>query len=143
MSWAVKLSVSGMLVMLLGLPAGSVDAPRGTDWKPEGCRPAVTDNPALDAPTRSSRTFHADTHNADEVAVAVPPVMELAWVAEEKMFIVEGPTFDEQGNIYFTPNRSKEPVLLVSLAPEDGSRRWAIKGRNINGAGTRSLLPRD
>ena len=141
MSWAVKLSVSGMLVMLLGQPvAGSADVPRGTDWKPEGCRPAVTDNPALDAPTRYSRTFHADTHNADEVAVAVPPVMELAWVAEEKMFVVEGPTFDEQGNIYFTPNRSKEPVLLVSLSPADGSRRWAIKGRNINGAGAPLVL---
>ncbi|HUT52682.1 MAG TPA: PQQ-binding-like beta-propeller repeat protein [bacterium] len=141
MSGKIQLALAGMLVMCLGNPElKPFDLSPRTDWKPEGCRPAVTTNPILDAPTGYSRTFHADTHNADEVAVAVPPVLELAWVAEEKMYVIEGPTFDEKGNLYFTPNASDEPVLLVSLAPEDGSRRWAIKGRNINGAGAPLVL---
>jgi outer membrane protein assembly factor BamB len=109
--------------------------PEPTAWRPAGCRPEVTNNPALGAPTTYSRTFHGDSHNADEVSIAVPPVFEQKWVSQKDMFIVEGPTFDAAGNIYFTPSRSPESLLLVSLSPEDGSRRWGIPGKNVNGAG--------
>jgi len=137
-----------MLVGCLKPTLRKFGPPAPTAWRPEGCRPEVTDNPALGAPTSYSRTFHGDAHNADEVSVAAPPVFERKWVSQEDMFIVEGPTFDAAGNIYFTPSRAPESLLLVSLSPEDGSRRWAIPGKNVNGAGAPLVLnnpdsPRD
>ncbi len=134
------------LMVLIGL-AGCIKPtlktfgePEKTAWRPEGPRPPASDNQALSAPTTYSRTFHADTHNADEVSIAAPPMFELQWVAEKGMFIVEGPTLDRAGNVYFTPTYTKESVVLVSLSSEDGSRRWDIQGDSNDGGGAPLVL---
>lgn len=107
--------------------------PDRTDWKPAGCRYVPSDHPALGAPTPAFRTLHADVVNSDEVAIAVGPVLEVAWTAETHTFSPEGPTFDRDGNLYFSPLFTMEHVILISLDPETGKRRWAIEGFPLAG----------
>jgi len=111
--------------------------PERTDWAPDGPRtvPYIGDasDPAggdvLGNPAVFWRTMHGDGLNSDEVAIAAAPVFEQDWVAEPNTFNGTGPTFDKSGNLYFSPRFSPgEEVLLISLDPNDGSRRWAIKG---------------
>ena len=111
--------------------------PERTDWAPDGPRlvPYIGDasDPAggdvLGNPAGFFRTMHGDSLNSDEVAIAAAPVFEQDWVSEPNTFNGTGPTFDKSGNLYFSPVRtSGEEVLLISLDPNDGSRRWAITG---------------
>ncbi len=111
--------------------------PERTAWAPEGPRtvPYIGDasDPAggdvLGNPAGYFRTLHGDSLNSDEVAIAAAPVFEQDWVAEPHTFNPTGPTFDKSGNVYFAPRFSpEEDVILISLDPNDGSRRWAITG---------------
>lgn len=115
----------------------SYNPPAPTGWAPDGPRslpyigdasdPAGTD--VLGNPVGFFRTLHGDSLNSDEVTIATAPVFEADWVAEPNTFNPEGPTFDKSGNLYFSPTFSpEEDVLLISLDPKDGSRRWAVKG---------------
>jgi hypothetical protein len=70
--------------------------------------------------------LHGDTHNSDELRVSASPSVELDWTAEPHLFIAEGPTEDIDGNLYFSPIGPQENLILVSLEPATGSRRWAI-----------------
>ncbi len=82
----------------------------------------------LGNPVSHFRALHAGSLNTDEIAIVTAPVFEEGWLAEPDMFVSEGPTFDRSGNAYFSPTFSQnEAVSLVSLNPDDGSRRWVIK----------------
>jgi hypothetical protein len=88
-------------------------------------------------------TMHAGPNNSDNVWVAVAPKMELAWVAEPSFYVPEGPTFDNEGNLYFSPLFPQEDVSLVSLDAETGERNWAIEGDGINGGSGATLILND
>jgi len=83
--------------------------------------------------------MHVGPNNSDNVWVAAAPKMELDWVAETSFYIPEGPTFDNQGNLYFSPLFPQEDVSLVSLDAETGERNWAVEGDGIN-AGSGAIL---
>jgi hypothetical protein len=77
-------------------------------------------------------TFHAmhvDTRNSDEIWSVAAPVVQYEWTAEPELYVAEGPTFDNAGNLYFAPVGAREDVSLVSLDRETGRRRWSIPGR--------------
>jgi hypothetical protein len=101
--------------------------PPRTAWKPEGCRTVPTTNAVLGSRDRW-RMLHSDAVNSDEVSIALAPVFEQDWLAEPNTFNVTVPTFDAAGNLYFAPFLPYENVIMISLDPEDGSRRWAIPG---------------
>ena len=42
-------------------------------------------------------------------------------------------TFDRDGNLYFNPLFPGEEVILVSLDPDTGTRRWDIEGFSYGG----------
>ena len=54
-------------------------------------------------------------------------VFEYAWSVEPEMYVVEGPTLDDEGNLYFCPFSPKENVSLISLDGINGKRRWIIE----------------
>ena len=58
---------------------------------------------------------------------------------EKDKFIVEGPTVDHLGNLYFSPLWSPKEEILVSLEPTKGKRRWALPGHGY-GAGAPLIL---
>ncbi len=115
------------------------DPPAKTSWKPEGCRTVPHPDPILGNPVKHHRALHADSLNSDEVAIALTPVFEVEWVAEPHTYLVEGPTFDSAGNIYYNPILPPEDIFLISLDPTDGSRRWVIPGAG-NGGGAPLIL---
>lgn len=117
----------------------SYSEPGLTDWRPKGTR-RYSSNPSMTArPVAFGRALHTDIHGSDEVATVLAPMFEPAWTVETHMFVAEGPVFDSTGNIYFSPAFSAEPVLVVSLEPKSGQRRWAIAGESA-GAGTPLIL---
>ncbi len=103
-----------------------------TYWAPEGPRVLPNTPEIVGSPATYWRAHHSDTVNSDEVIIAAAPMFKPDWIAEEKMWLFEGPTLDSMGNLYFSP-ASAEEVLLVSLAP-DGQRRWVVQGLS-NGCG--------
>jgi outer membrane protein assembly factor BamB len=109
--------------------------PGKTPWVPDGCRTAPSDDEVLGLPAEHFRGLHADTLNSDEVGIALAPVYEYVWTAEPLFFIAEGPVFDKDGNIYFSPLFPGENVMLVSLEPENGARRWTVPGTTLYGGG--------
>lgn len=111
------------------------DLPEKTQWRPEGAR-RVSSNPNINArQAMFGRALHTDTHGSDEVGAVMAPAFELAWHAEPNLFVSEGPVFDSAGNIYFSPIFPPEDVVVVSLEPKTGKRRWVLKGFGA-GAGT-------
>jgi len=141
-----KNAVNPILILVcLALALGCTPTPREfdpppkTSWKPEGCRTVPHADPILGNPVKHHRALHADSLNSDEVAIALTPVFEAEWVAEPYTYIVEGPTFDSAGNIYYNPILPAEDIFLISLDPTDGSRRWVIPGAG-NGGGAPLIL---
>lgn len=137
----VYLGVSGkgsiVLIRLLATEstARSYPLPEKTSWKPIGPR-KISGNKNINArQVTFGRALHTDTHGSDEIATVIAPAVALDWTAETNFFIAEGPVFDAQGNIYFSPIFPPEDVILVSLEPEKGERRWALEGLGA-GAGT-------
>jgi len=107
-------------------------------WVPE---PAALEMmvPASPIPVNNSfRTLHSDTRCSDEIATAVAPMLTVDWSAETNMFVGEGPTFDDEGNLYFSPVYSGD-ASLISLDGKTGKRRWAIPG-TTSGAGAPLVL---
>ena len=111
------------------LPAAkSFPPPDLTTWTPLGCRLAEPPDPVL--PRRDGwHMLHGDTASSDEVSIALPAVLRTDWTAETASYNVTGPVFDSNGNLYFSPLIPYENVVLVSLEPASGARRWAIAGR--------------
>ena len=114
--------------------------PAATDWKPQGLRRYSRNPHPAARPASFGRALHTDLHGADEVTTAIAPMFEVDWTAETNMFVAEGPVFDAQGNVYFSPVFPPEPVLLVSLDGETGERRWTLTGDELGGAGTPLVL---
>lgn len=102
-------------------------APEKTQWRPMGAR--VTGQHGYDIipePTKWN-AIHVGVANSDSVWGVAAPMFELDWVAEPSYFIGNGPLFDNQGNLYFSPQfYHGERVVLVSLDAKTGARRWAL-----------------
>ncbi len=130
-------AIVALIILFSPFTPETYGPPSRTGWAPDGPRslPYIGDasDPAggdvLGNPVGYFRTLHGGSLNGDEVAIATAPVFAADWVAEPNTFNPEGPTFDKSGNVYFSPTFSpEEDVLLISLDPNDGSRRWAVKG---------------
>lgn len=107
----------------------SFPPPLPSVWQPQGPRhTAAGENAVLPWPD-TFHTMHVDVANSDELWIAAAPVVEHEWVAESEMYVAEGPTFDNQGNLYFSPINPREDVSLVALDARRGQRRWSIPGR--------------
>lgn len=111
------------------------EPPAKTLWKPIGARKAGRHDYSVIPEPTAFHTMHVGVDNTDELWTVVSPMVELDWVAEAEMYVPEGPTFDDAGNLYFSPYNPKEDVSLVSLEIATGKRRWTIPGRGAgNGA---------
>lgn len=101
--------------------------PDVTGWAPVGCRVPSYDD-AVVSSRQTWRNIHGDAGGTDEISRAIAPVLTQDWTAETATYNVTGPVLDDDGNLYFSPLAPYENVVLVSLDPSDGSRRWAIPG---------------
>jgi outer membrane protein assembly factor BamB len=103
----------------------SVAVPPPPVWRPTGCRSVPFTHPVL--PDRNAfRRTHGDLDSSDEVALAYPPVFAREWIAEPQLYQVTTPAFDAAGNLYASPFRSYEHILLLSLDGTTGERRFAL-----------------
>jgi outer membrane protein assembly factor BamB len=115
-------------------------APPGrTAWKPEGVRRISRSDNINARQVTFGRLMHTDTHGSDEIATVFAPAIARDWTAESNFFVPEGPVFDTQGNIYFSPVFPPEDVIVVSIEPQAGKRRWVLEGVSA-GAGTPLIL---
>ena len=98
-----------------------------TNWAPEGCRTVPIEHPVL--PGRETWTnMHGDSLASDQIERVIGPMLVQDWTAESATYNPTGPTFDRNGNLYFSPLSPYEDVVMISLDPADGSRRWSIAG---------------
>jgi outer membrane protein assembly factor BamB len=112
----------------------------GTQWRPQGNPTVGLSHTHVAAPI-TFRTMHVGLNNSDQLWIATAPEQELAWVAEQDMYIPEGPTLDNLGQIYFSPLYPQEDVSLVVLNPENGQRVWSLPHKGDNkGAGAPLIL---
>src|SRR6185369_8197933 len=120
----------------------SFPPPGRTAWTPAGCR---TPDPIASplASRRAWRSLHSDEVNTDEVDVAYAPSFVSNWVAEPNTFNPTGPVFDDDGNLYFVPLFPYEDVVLISLDPATGARRWSIPRTTAAPVGSGSPLVLD
>lgn len=124
--------VSSVAVSLITISASAqltslkdFDIPGPSTWVPEGCRDVAQSPDALTS--RSTwRSLHSDVRSSDEITRSIAPVFETEWIAEPNTYNPTGPVFDSGGNVYFSPLAPIEPVVMISIDPTDGSRRWAI-----------------
>jgi outer membrane protein assembly factor BamB len=101
--------------------------PGKTGWKPVGARTAGNYSYDIIPEPDTFNAIHVGVVNSDSVWGVAAPMFELDWVAEPSYFIGNGPLFDNEGNLYFSPQfYHGERILLVSLDAETGEQRWAI-----------------
>ncbi|HEY7776552.1 MAG TPA: PQQ-binding-like beta-propeller repeat protein [Kineobactrum sp.] len=112
----------------------------GTAWRPVGNPTVGAFNKHVATPI-TFRTMHVGLNNSDQLWIATAPEQELAWIAEQEMYIPEGPTMDNLGRIYFSPLYPREDVSLVVLDPGTGERLWSLPHKGDNkGAGAPLIL---
>ena len=117
----------------------SVGCSSGAEQNPPGARTVGTYGYEIIPEPNAFHTMHVGPNNSDNVWVALAPRLELDWVAETSFYVPEGPTYDNQGNLYFSPLFPQEDVSLVSLDAATGTRNWAIPGNGSN-AGSGAVL---
>ena len=101
--------------------------PEKTQWKPIGPRLAGQHSYDIIPEPDTFSAIHVNTANSDAVWGVAAPMFELDWVAEPGYFVGNGPLFDNEGNLYFSPQfYHGERVVLVSLDGKTGERRWTI-----------------
>jgi hypothetical protein len=101
--------------------------PEKTQWKPVGARSAGQHSYDVIPEPDTFHAIHVGAVNSDNVWVAAAPMFELDWVAEPSYFVGNGPVFDNEGNLYFSPQfYHGEPVAVVSLDAQTGERRWVL-----------------
>lgn len=139
----MKRFVVVLLLLVLGLVVAgerwlrAIPSPRSfapppaTTWTPHGPRLAAQERNLILPLPDAFHTMHVGSMNSDEVWSAVAPAFELDWTAEPEMYVAEGPTFDNQGNLYFSPIAPREDVSLVALDRTTGRRRWTIPGAGM------------
>ena len=131
----VLIGASAFWFWLTRIPqARSFVPPSATQWLPSGPRTASLNTNAVNPVPDGFHTMHVGASNSDEVWSVVAPAYALDWVAEPEMFIAEGPTFDNAGNLYFSPNNPRDDISLVALDRLTGKRRWVVPGKG-DGAG--------
>ncbi|MFT5042814.1 MAG: hypothetical protein ACI8TX_003807, partial [Hyphomicrobiaceae bacterium] len=107
--------------------AKTLETPGLSGWVPTGCRSGAVR--ASELPPRNAwRNLHGDARSSDEITRAIAPATEIVWDAESDTYNLTGPVFDDAGNLYFAPTLAFDDSVLISLNPDDGSRRWAIAG---------------
>lgn len=137
---AVCVTLAGLLAWqwLVRIPQPrSFALPAAALWQPAGPRKAHARNSAVLPLPDSFHTMHADTANTDELWSVVAPAFEADWLAETGLYLPEAPTFDNRGQLYFSPTNAREDVSLVALDTATGKRLWSVPGR---GAGNGSPL---
>jgi outer membrane protein assembly factor BamB len=117
----------------------SFPAPQKTRWVPDGPRRAGPGDYAVIPEPDTFHTMHVGVNNTDEVWSVAAPQVRYEWTAEPELYVPEGPTFDNEGNLYFSPVSPREDVSLVSLERASGRRRWSIPGRGA-GCGAPLIL---
>lgn len=107
----------------------------------------LTHIPPLLSPTsvlpvnKGTRTEHVSMNKDNFVWGVAAPMFSLDWVVEEDKFIYNGgPTFDDDGNLYFSPLNPHEDVYIVCLDAVTGERKWSFKGSGPGG-GAPLILP--
>jgi hypothetical protein len=113
-----------------------------TSWAPVGARTVGNYDYEVIPQPNAFHTMHAGPNNTDTVWVATAPQMELAFVSETNFYVPEGPTYDNEGNLYFSPLFPQSPdfdVSLVSIDADTGAHNWAIPGDGHN-AGSGAIL---
>ena len=121
----------------VGTPPASV-----TEWAPDGARTVGDYDYEVIPKPNAFHTMHAGPNNTDNVWVALAPRLELDWISETELYVPEGPTYDNAGNLYFSPLFPPLPgrdVSLVSLDLATGARNWEIEGDGLN-AGSGAIL---
>ncbi|MGB8330323.1 MAG: PQQ-binding-like beta-propeller repeat protein [Polyangiales bacterium] len=113
--------------------------PTVTAWTPVGARTVGNYDYGIIPEPNAFHTMHVGPNNGDNVWIATAPKMELAWTAETSFYVAEGPTYDNEGNLYFSPLFPQEDVSLVSLDAATGERNWEIQGNGSN-AGSGAIL---
>lgn len=120
------------------------DPPAKTNWKPIGARNAGTHGYEVIPEPDSFSAIHVGVNNSDSVWGVAAPMFELDWVAEPSYFVGNGPTLDNDGNLYFNPNfYHGERVLMVSLDGETGARRWALPAAHERESSSPAFLLND
>jgi hypothetical protein len=105
--------------------------PAKTQWKPVGARAAGQHGYDIIPEPTTWHAIHVDVANSDSVWGVTAPMFELDWVAEPAYFVGNGPLFDNQGNLYFSPQfYHGDRVVLISLDGQTGERRWTIPADN-------------
>jgi outer membrane protein assembly factor BamB len=105
--------------------------PAKTQWKPVGARAASDHSYDVIPEPTTWHAIHVDVANSDSVWGVAAPMFELDWVAEPGYFVGNGPLFDNQGNLYFSPQfYHGDRVVLISLDGQTGERRWTIPADN-------------
>ncbi|MFT4519874.1 MAG: hypothetical protein ACI9JM_002273 [Halioglobus sp.] len=105
--------------------------PEKTQWKPQGARSAGQHNYDVIPEPDTFNAIHVNVANSDSVWGVAAPMFELDWVAEPAYFVGNGPLFDNQGNLYFSPQfYHGDRVVLVSLDGQTGERRWVLPADN-------------
>ncbi len=123
-----------------GTTESTVELPASvTQWAPVGARTVGDYAYDVIPEPNGFHTMHVGPNNTDNVWIALAPELELDWVAEQRFYVPEGPTYDNQGNLYFSPLFPQENVSLVSLDAETGERNWAVAGNDSN-AGSGAIL---
>jgi outer membrane protein assembly factor BamB len=121
----------------------TLPAPARTAWRPVGCRSVPFAHPVL-LPRTAFHRAHGDLESSDEVELAYAPVFARQWIAEPALYQVTTPAFDGAGNLYMTPLLPHEPILMISLDPETGGRRFVVPlGPGQRGGGVVPLVLRD
>jgi hypothetical protein len=118
--------------------------PAKTQWKPVGARAAGQHSYDVIPEPDTFNAIHVNVANSDSVWGVAAPMFELDWVAEPAYFVGNGPLFDNEGNLYFSPQfYHGERVVLVSLDGKTGERRWAIPADNNIQAGSPAFILND
>ena len=118
--------------------------PAKSQWKPVGARSAGQHGYEIIPEPTKWNAIHVGVANSDSVWVAAAPMFELDWVAEPAYFVGNGPLFDNEGNLYFSPQfYHGERVVLVSLDALTGERRWAIPATDDIQSGSPAFILND
>lgn len=83
-------------------------SPERTRWTPAGIRQFETLDSAVLPEPDTFHAMHVDTRNSDEIWSVAAPVVDYEWTAEPELYVAEGPTFDNEGNLYFAPLSARE-----------------------------------
>ena len=141
------LSLASSIALVTAVGCTSSSAEQGvpeavTSWAPVGERTVGEYEYGIIPQPNAFHTMHAGPNNTDNVWVATAPRMAFEWVSETNFYVPEGPTFDNEGNLYFSPLFPQLPqfdISLVSLDAKTGERNWEIPGNGSN-AGSGAIL---